>query len=105
MAKGGSLVIGKQQILAGILAAGMSLGCAGRGMAQNGAGVPLSPAPTAPANTSSTTALGQEALGWLAELIKINTTNPPGNEEVAAKYIASILQKEGITDILPLTPG
>jgi len=99
-------VIGKQKILAGILAVGMSLGCSGRGMAQNGPGVPLSPAPTPPSNASSTTALGQEALGWLAELIKINTTNPPGNEEVAAKYIASILQKEGIAaDILPLTPG
>jgi len=99
-------VIGKQKIWVGIVAAGLSLGCAAPGMAQNGPGVPLSPAATAPANTSSTTGLGQEALGWLAELLKINTTNPPGNEEVAAKYIAGILQKEGIAaDILPLTPG
>ncbi len=51
-------------------------------------------------------ALAREATGWLADLIKINTTNPPGNEEAAAKYIAAILQKEGITaELLPLAPG
>src|SRR5258708_28720620 len=53
-----------------------------------------------------TSALAREATGWLADLIKINTTNPPGNEEAAAKYIAAILQKEGITaELLPLAPG
>jgi hypothetical protein len=35
-------------------------------------------------------ALAREATAWLADLIKINTTNPPGNEEAAAKYIAAI---------------
>ena len=50
--------------------------------------------------------LALEAQGWLMELIKINTTNPPGNEQQAAKYIAGILTKEGITpEILDLTPG
>src|SRR5438105_7922636 len=53
-----------------------------------------------------TSALAREATGWLADLIKINTTNPPGNEEAAAKYIAGILQKEGIkAELLPLQPG
>src|SRR5437899_7231871 len=53
-----------------------------------------------------TSALAREATGWLTELIKINTTNPPGNEEAAAKYIAGILQKEGIkSELLPLQPG
>src|SRR5262245_33406169 len=53
-----------------------------------------------------TSALAREATTWLAELIKINTTNPPGNEEAAAKYIAGILQKEGITaELLPMAPG
>ena len=37
-----------------------------------------------------------DALGWLQGMIRINTTNPPGNEMVAAKYLAAILQKEGI---------
>ena len=67
-------------------------------------------APPAAAQTNAplgdTSALAREATGWLADLIKINTTNPPGNEEAAAKYIAAILQKEGITaELLPLTPG
>ena len=43
-----------------------------------------------------TTALAKEAEGWLADLIRIDTTNPPGNEQAAAKYIAGILTKEGI---------
>ena len=67
-------------------------------------------APPTAAQTSAplgdTSALAREATGWLADLLKINTTNPPGNEEAAAKYIAAILQKEGITaELLPLTPG
>ena len=53
-----------------------------------------------------TSGLAREATGWLAELIKINTTNPPGNEEQAAKYLAGILGKEGIkAELLPLVPG
>jgi acetylornithine deacetylase/succinyl-diaminopimelate desuccinylase-like protein len=53
-----------------------------------------------------TGALAREAQGWLVELVKINTTNPPGNEQQTAKYIAGILTKEGITpEILDLTPG
>ena len=53
-----------------------------------------------------TSALAREAQDWLVELVKINTTNPPGNEQQAAKYIAGILTKEGITpEILDLTPG
>src|SRR5262249_10231056 len=53
-----------------------------------------------------TSALAREATTWLADLIKINTTNPPGNEEAAAKYIAGILQKEGIaSELLPMAPG
>jgi acetylornithine deacetylase/succinyl-diaminopimelate desuccinylase-like protein len=47
-----------------------------------------------------------KAEGWLADLIKINTSNPPGNEEAAAKYIAGVLQKEGVTaELLEVAPG
>ena len=35
------------------------------------------------------------ALG-LADLLRIDTTNPPGNELAAAKYVAAVLQKENI---------
>jgi acetylornithine deacetylase/succinyl-diaminopimelate desuccinylase-like protein len=66
-------------------------------------------APGVPASTPSlrdTASLAKEAQGWLVDLIKINTTNPPGNEQAAAKYIASILEKEGITpELLELAPG
>ena len=97
-------MIGKQKIFAGILAAGLALSGAKTLSAQRAPGLPVTPA-QAPA-AQGTTALGQEALGWLADLIKINTANPPGNEEAAAKYLAGILQKEGITpEILPITPG
>lgn len=47
-----------------------------------------------------------EALGWLQDLIRINTTNPPGNELAAAKYIAAVLQKDGIpSETFASAPG
>ncbi|HKW56274.1 MAG TPA: M20/M25/M40 family metallo-hydrolase [Candidatus Acidoferrum sp.] len=53
-----------------------------------------------------TSVLAKEAEGWLADLIRMDTTNPPGNEEAAAKYIAGILTKEGFSpELLPLAPG
>jgi len=53
-----------------------------------------------------TSALAREAQDWLVELVKINTTNPPGNEQAAAKYVAGILTKEGITpELLDVAPG
>ena len=65
-----------------------------------------------PVNTASispvadATAVRREALVWLADLIKINTSNPPGNEQLAARYVAGVLQKEGIKpEILDLAPG
>jgi acetylornithine deacetylase/succinyl-diaminopimelate desuccinylase-like protein len=64
-------------------------------------GMPMSPSPI-----GDTSALAKEAQGWLTDLIKINTTNPPGNEQEAAKYIAGILEKEGITpELLQVAPG
>lgn len=71
-------------------------------------GIPPAPSPaqSAPASLADTAALSREALVWLAQLIQINTTNPPGNEQAAAKYIAGILEKEGITpELLELAPG
>jgi acetylornithine deacetylase/succinyl-diaminopimelate desuccinylase-like protein len=47
-----------------------------------------------------------EATDWLAGLLRINTSNPPGDELVAAKYLADILQREGIpSDIYESAPG
>jgi acetylornithine deacetylase/succinyl-diaminopimelate desuccinylase-like protein len=54
----------------------------------------------------NTSALAAEAQQWLVDLVKINTTNPPGNEQAAAKYIAGILTKEGINfEFLDVGPG
>jgi acetylornithine deacetylase/succinyl-diaminopimelate desuccinylase-like protein len=70
------------------------------------------PAPAAPAAQAPSSsgvdldALAQEATGWLTDLIRINTTNPPGNELPAAKYIAGVLDKEGIAaEVIEVSPG
>lgn len=66
------------------------------------------PAPPAPqtAAAAANDQLAQEALGWLQGLVRINTTNPPGNEAEAAKYISGILTKENIqNEVLEVTPG
>src|SRR5213083_56942 len=41
-------------------------------------------------------ALGDEAGALLSRYIGINTTNPPGNEIVAARWLAAVLQRDGI---------
>src|SRR2546422_1791262 len=65
--------------------------------------------PGIPASISSagnTPAIAREAQGWLADLIKINPSNPPGNEQLAALYVAGVLQKEGIKpEMLDVAPG
>jgi acetylornithine deacetylase/succinyl-diaminopimelate desuccinylase-like protein len=78
--------------------------------------VPPAAAQVAPPPTNSLPA-SQSPLGdlmsltanaklWLQDLVKINTTNPPGNEQLAAKYILGLLQKEGIAaEELAVTPG
>jgi len=62
--------------------------------------------PQAPPLVGDTSMLAREAQEWLVELLKINTTNPPGNELAAAKYIAGVLAKDGINaELLDLAPG
>lgn len=47
-----------------------------------------------------------EALGFLRDLVRINTTNPPGNEEAAAAYIQQALNQERIpSQIVRSAPG
>ena len=41
-------------------------------------------------------ATGEESINHLVELVRINTSNPPGNETEAANYIKSVLASEGI---------
>ncbi|MGA2112175.1 MAG: M20/M25/M40 family metallo-hydrolase [Anaerolineales bacterium] len=42
----------------------------------------------------------REALGHLQALIRINTVNPPGNELEAARYLASILDRENLPAVV-----
>lgn len=37
-----------------------------------------------------------EAVGYLQQLLKLNTVNPPGNEIIACQYLAEVLRREGI---------
>src|ERR1700684_4067337 len=67
--------------------------------------VPTSPQ-YSPAAGPSLTQIQTDALGWLQGLLRINTTNPPGNELAAAKYVAGILDREGIrSEIFETAPG
>jgi acetylornithine deacetylase/succinyl-diaminopimelate desuccinylase-like protein len=67
---------------------------------------PTNSLPASPSPLGDLTSLTGDAKVWLQDLIKINTTNPPGNEELAAKYILGVLQKDGIAaEELPVTPG
>src|SRR5215470_12675810 len=47
-----------------------------------------------------------EAVQLLQELIRIDTTNPPGNERAAALHLQKLLEADGIeTRILDVAPG
>jgi len=93
----------KIQVLAGAaaLVAAASLAVGGQAPTPAAPGIPLNPSVV-----GDTSNVAKQAQAWLADLIRINTTNPPGNEQMAAKYVAEILEKEGIpAEILDLTPG
>jgi acetylornithine deacetylase/succinyl-diaminopimelate desuccinylase-like protein len=48
----------------------------------------------------------EEVTALLSDLIRINTTNPPGNETPAAKYLAETLEREGFEcEVLESAPG
>lgn len=53
--------------------------------------------------------LQEEAAGLLSEYLRINTSNPPGGELAAARWLAGVLAREGIPsqilDTLELGPG
>ena len=58
------------------------------------------------ASSASTDASRAEAVRFLSDLVKIDTSNPPGNEVKAANYIKSVLDKEGIaSEIFESAPG
>src|SRR5437867_1064083 len=51
-------------------------------------------------------ALGDEATGLLTRYLRINTTNPPGNEMAAARWLGVVLRRDGIeAQIFEPAPG
>jgi len=59
-----------------------------------------------PANSPDLNKLADEAQGWLSDLVRINSVNPPGNEAAVAKYVSAIFQKDGISnEVLEMAPG
>ncbi len=52
------------------------------------------------------TLLENQAISWLQSLIRINTSNPPGNDLAAVKYLEGVLKTEGIdSEIFESSPG
>lgn len=50
--------------------------------------------------------LESQAITWLQSLMRINTSNPPGNDVNAAKYLQGVLKNEGIdSEIFESSPG
>src|SRR5213075_386305 len=51
-------------------------------------------------------ALGDEATALLSQYVRINTTNPPGNEIAAARWLAEVLRRDGIeAQVFEPAPG
>ena len=48
-----------------------------------------------PARGAGAPPLSREA-GWLAEYVRIDSSNPPGREAAAAAYLAGLLRHEGL---------
>ncbi len=62
--------------------------------------------PTCTAAEIDWTKVRAEAVQLLQELIRIDTTNPPGNERTAALYLQKLLESDGIeTRLLDVAPG
>jgi acetylornithine deacetylase/succinyl-diaminopimelate desuccinylase-like protein len=67
---------------------------------------PLAPPSASGESAVDLSQIESDAIGWLQTLIRINTTNPPGNELIAAKYLAGVLDREGIhSEIFESAPG
>jgi len=63
---------------------------------------------TAPVSAAAPdwSALGDEAVAILADYLRIDTTNPPGNETAAAQFFKRLLDREGIeTRLIESAPG
>src|SRR5687768_11335189 len=51
-------------------------------------------------------AAGDEAAAILADYLRVDTVNPPGNETAGAVYLAGVLARDGIpSQVLEFAPG
>jgi acetylornithine deacetylase/succinyl-diaminopimelate desuccinylase-like protein len=92
----------------------LSTACAGWRPAPPLAGPSSEPVLETPARVALLTApgeadwkaLGDEATALLSQYLRINTTNPPGNEIAAARWLAAVLRRDGIeAQIFEPAPG
>ena len=91
----------------------LAVACTARGTAPLAPPLPVMEPPpartalsAAPRADDEWNALGDEAAGLLAQYLRINTTNPPGNEIAAAHWLASVLRRDGIeSQIFEPAPG
>jgi acetylornithine deacetylase/succinyl-diaminopimelate desuccinylase-like protein len=61
---------------------------------------------TLPRSDAEWQAVGTEAARLLGDYLRINTTNPPGNEIAAARWLADVLARDGIAaQIFEPAPG
>src|SRR3989475_3041682 len=90
------------------------VGCAARRPAPPLAGPSSEPVLETPARVAlitapgdaEWTALGDEATALLTRYLRINTTNPPGNEIGAARWLQAVLRRDGIeAQIFEPAPG
>src|SRR5437660_1818724 len=59
-----------------------------------------------PIATPDFAAARDEVVKILSDFVRIDTSNPPGNETKGAEYLKSILDREGIpSEIFEMTPG
>lgn len=66
--------------------------------------VPIALLISLPAHLDGAAAALSEPAAWLQQYIRIDTSNPPGNEGRAATFLAGILRREGIPSQALATP-
>lgn len=50
--------------------------------------------------------VGEEAAGYLVDLVRIDSSNPPGNETLVANYVRDVLARDGIeSEMFALDPA
>jgi acetylornithine deacetylase/succinyl-diaminopimelate desuccinylase-like protein len=59
-------------------------------------GAPLAVTPVSAQQPVDWAALADESVRTLADYLKVNTTNPPGNELAGALFLKAVLEREGI---------